>query len=66
VILQEVQDFDSFGHTIIADEEVCFDIPFLTNDQVEKSFLPSDNQVRIDIKIVIIIFFSKRKRVLLL
>lgn len=52
MIFQEVQDFDSFGHTIIADEEVCFDIPFLTNDPVEKSFLPSDNQVCKDFKIV--------------
>jgi len=49
VIFQEVQDFDSFGHTIIADEEVGFDIPFLTNDPVDKSFLASDNQVRLDI-----------------
>jgi len=49
VIFQEVQDFDSFGHTIIADEEVCFDIPFLMNDQDDKSLLPSDNQVCTDI-----------------
>ncbi|XP_025202311.1 transcriptional activator GLI3-like [Melanaphis sacchari] len=43
--LLKVQEFDSFGHTIIADEEVCFDMPFLTNDSVNKSFLASDNQV---------------------
>lgn len=49
MVFQEIQDLDSFGHTVTVDEEdlYTFNVPFLTNDQVNKSFIVSDNQVRL-------------------
>ncbi|XP_025408745.1 transcriptional activator cubitus interruptus-like isoform X2 [Sipha flava] len=46
-LASEIQDLDSFGHTVTADVEdlYTFNIPFLTNDQDDESFLVSDNQV---------------------
>lgn len=44
-MFQDIQDLDSFGHTVTVDEEdlYTFNVPF--NDQVGESFLVSDNQV---------------------
>lgn len=49
MVFQEIQDLDSFGHTVTVDEEdlYTFNVPFLTNDQVNESFIVSDNQVRL-------------------
>lgn len=47
---------DSFGHTINAHDEdlnTFADVPFLTNDQVDKEFFSSDNQVRLKILLFI-------------
>lgn len=53
-IFQEIQDLDSFGHSIAADEEDLntFDEPFLTNDLDNKTFLISNNQVSTNIHII--------------
>lgn len=46
-MFQDIHDLDSFGHAIIVKEEDLgtYDVPFLTNDQVDKVFLASENQV---------------------
>lgn len=50
-LFQDIQNLDSFGHTITTDEGDLntFDVPFVTNDHVDDSFLVSDNQVCLDI-----------------
>lgn len=47
MVFQEIHDLDSFGHTITPDEEdfSTFDVPLLTNDQVDEAFHSSNNQV---------------------